>query len=79
MKLKDAIAQRINDLCEEHKLTPHGLSLQSGVASSTVADMVKAHNDSPQLKHIYAICASLDMSLEQFFNSPLFDKDTLTD
>ena len=32
MKLNEALALRIKELCEQHDLTPHGLSIKSGVA-----------------------------------------------
>lgn len=79
MKLKDAIALRVIDLCKNYNLTVHGLSLKTGVANSTLADIVKARNDSVQIKFLYAICAGLGISLKDFFNVGYFDKDILTD
>lgn len=79
MKLKDAIATRVKELCKENTLTTHGLSLKTGVANSTLADMVNARNESIQLKHIYAICSGLNMSLKEFFDRPYFDKNSLID
>lgn len=79
MKLKYGIAKRVQQLCDEHHLTIHGLSLKTGVANSTLCDIVKANNDSVQIKFIYGICAGLNMSLEEFFSSPYFDKNELTD
>ena len=79
MKLKDAIAQRVKELCSENNLTVHGLSLKTGVANSTLVDIRKANNESIQIKFVYAICAGLDMSLNEFFSSPYFDKQKLVD
>lgn len=79
MKLNEALALRIKELCEKHNLSPHGLSIKSGVASSTIDNIIKMRNESAQLKSIYAICDGLDMSLEEFFASPYFQKGKLTD
>lgn len=79
MRLKDAVAERVKGLCKEKHLTVHGLSIKTGVANSTLADIVKANNDSVQIKFIYGICAGLNMSLEEFFSSPYFNKNELTD
>ena len=79
MKLKDAIALRVKELCKEAKLTTHGLSLQTGVANSTLADIVKARHDSIQIKFIYSICAGLNISIRDFFDRPYFENEVLTD
>ncbi|MCI8499039.1 MAG: helix-turn-helix transcriptional regulator [Clostridia bacterium] len=79
MKLKDAIAKRIVDLCTENKLTIHGLSLKTGVANSTLIDMAKARNGSVQIKFIYDICAGLGISFTEFFDMPYFNMQTLID
>ena len=79
MKLKDAIAKRVKDLCNENHLTVHGLSLKTGVANSTLVDIIKANNESVQIKFIYGICAGLNMSLAEFFSCPYFDTNCVTD
>lgn len=79
MKLKDSIAKRVQELCNENNLTVHGLSLKTGVANSTLCDIVKANNASIQIKFIYGICAGLNISLKEFFSSPYFDMNELTD
>lgn len=79
LKLKDSIAKRVQDLCDENNLTVHGLSLKTGVANSTLCDIVKANNESVQIKFIYGICAGLNISLKEFFSSPYFDKNELID
>ena len=60
MRLKDAIALRVKDLCQQNKLSVHALSLKTGVANSTLVDIVKARNESFQIKFIYEICAGLN-------------------
>lgn len=79
MQLKDAIATRIKELCAEHNLTVHGLSLKTGVANSTLADIVKARNESIQIKFIYGICSGLGMNFIDFFSAPYFDFKNLVD
>ena len=79
MKLKDAIAKRVKELCNENNLTVHGLSLKTGVANSTLVDIVKANNESVQIKFIYGICAGLNISLAEFFSCSYFDINCLTD
>ena len=79
MKLIEALSARIKELCDQYHLTPHGLAMKSGVASSTIDNIIKMRCSSAQLKFIYAICDGLGMSLEEFFSSPYFSKENLTD
>ncbi len=79
MKLIEALSARIKELCDQYRLTPHGLAIKSGVASSTIDNIIKMRCSSAQLKFIYAICDGLGMSLEEFFSSPYFSKENLTD
>ncbi len=79
MRLKDALALRVKDLCQQHKLSVHALSLKTGVANSTLVDIVKARNESFQIKFIYEICAGLGISLKEFFDVAYFDKQDLVD
>ena len=79
MQFKEAISKRVKDLCFEYGLTVHGLSLKTGVSNSTLDDIVKARNESVQLKFIFAICDGLNISLEEFFHSPYFDTEQLID
>ena len=79
MKLKDAIATRVKELCIEHDLTVHGLSLKTDVANSTLVDIVKARNESVLIKFIYEICAGLGMNFIDFFSAPYFEFKNLVD
>lgn len=79
MKLNEALSLRVLELCKQHDLTPHGLSMKCGVASSTIDNIIKKNHSSVQLKFIYAICDGLGMSLEDFFHSPYFEKVALID
>lgn len=79
MKLKDAIAIRVKELCTEYNLTVHGMSIKTGVANSTLVDIIKARNESIQIKFIYSICAGLGISFSDFFDSPVFHMNSLID
>lgn len=79
MRLKDAIAARVGELCKQNNCSVHALSIKTGVANSTLVDIIKARNESVQIKFIYGICAGLGMSLTEFFDSPYFDKQSLID
>ena len=79
MLLEDAIARRIEQLCIERKMTKYALFEKSGVPQTTLTSIKKKRSRSVKIKTLYAICEGFDISLEQFFASPLFDRKTLHD
>lgn len=79
MHLNEAVAARIKELCEEHKLTQYQLYLKSGVPQSTLSTIMKCSYPSMKLRIIYEICEGLEISLEDFFNSPLFERENIAD
>ena len=79
MKLIGAVSKRIEELCYQRDLTVHGLSIKSGIPNSTLVAVIKKKYDSVQLKVIFSICDGLNLSLEEFFRSPLFECVNLTD
>ena len=79
MLLEDAIASRIEQLCIERNMTKYALSERSGVPQTTLTSIKKKRSRSVKMKTLYAICEGFDLSLEQFFASPLFDRASLHD
>ena len=79
MLLEDAVALRIEQLCIERKMTKYELSERSGVPQTTLSSIKKKRSTSVKLKTLYAICEGFDMSFEEFFACPLFDRNTLHD
>lgn len=79
MLLADAIALRIEQLCMQNNMNKYQLSMKSGVPQSTLSSIRKRKSQSVKVHTLFAICAGFDISLEEFFNSPLFDKETLDD
>ena len=79
MLLEDAIALRIEQLCFERNMTKYALFEKSGVPQTTLTSIKKKRSRSVKIKTLYAICEGFDISLEQIFASPLFDRKTLHD
>lgn len=67
MKLNEAVAYRIKELCKERKLTQYQLYLETGVPQSTLSTIMKCSYPSMKLRIIYEICDGLEISLEEFF------------
>ena len=79
MKLEDAVILRIEQLCIERNMTKYNLFLKSGVPQSTLTSIKKKRSGSVKISTLYAICEDFDISLEEFFHSPLFSREELTD
>lgn len=78
MKLTDAVILRIEQLCIEHNMNKYRLFKASGVPQSTLTSIKKKRSNSVKTT-LYSICEWFGISLEQFFNSPLFARENLVD
>lgn len=79
MQLNEAISKRIQELCSERGMTQYKLSMKSGVPQSTLSTIMKCTFPSMKLRIIYEICEGFEISIQEFFNSPLFDRENLID
>ncbi|MEE0968215.1 MAG: helix-turn-helix domain-containing protein [Clostridia bacterium] len=73
MTTKEAVAQRIIDLCAERNIAINALANVSGVAPSTIYSMLNTKSQNPGVVSIKKICDGLEITVRQFFDSPLFD------
>ena len=74
MKLYEAVGKRILEFCKEKKITPNKLCTNSGVIQSTVSSIFLGRSKNPKLATIQYLCEGLEITLKDFFDSPLFDE-----
>lgn len=79
MLFKEAVSQRILDLCESNHITPNKLAELSAIAPSTLQDMVSSRVANPSSYTIYQICRTLKITLKDFYDSKVFDFNKLED
>lgn len=79
MTLSEAVALRIEELMAERKLTQYRLYKLIGVAQTTIGDIRLKRNRSVSLIVIYKLAQGFGISLYDFFDSPLFKGDNITD
>ena len=77
MQLNEAIKARLTELLRERHMTPYQLYMRSGVPKSTIGNVLNCAYDSVKLRIIHEMCQGLDISLTQFFDSPVFDENNL--
>lgn len=73
MKIKEAVAQRIVDLCAERKITVNTLGNICGINPSTIYSMLNAKSQNPGVVSLQKICDGLEISIRDFFNDELFN------
>ena len=73
MNTKEAVAQRIIELCENHNIAINALANISGVAPSTLYSILNEKSQNPGVVSIKKLCDGLEITLREFFDSPLFD------
>ena len=74
MKVYEAVAARIQDLCEKRKMTVNSLANISGLSPSTVKSIIYGASKNPGIATIKILCDGLEISLMEFFDAPVFGK-----
>lgn len=77
MQLNEAVSKRLSELLKRRGMTQYQLFAKSGVPKSTINNIVKCSYESVKLRIIHEICQGFQISITEFFNSPLFDEDNL--
>lgn len=73
MKIKEAVAQRIMNLCKEQNITINALGNISGINPSTIYSMLNSKSQNPGVVSLQKICDGLEISIREFFDDELFD------
>ena len=74
MRTKEAVAQRIIELCKERNIAVNALANISGVSPSTIYSMLNQKSQNPGVVSIKKLCDGLEITVREFFDSPLFDE-----
>ena len=77
MKLNEAVSLRVKELLQERDMTQYQLFSLSGVPKSTLNNLLNCSYDSVKLRILHEICQGFQISLTEFFQSPLFDEVNL--
>lgn len=74
MTLKEAVVNRILQLCAERGLTPYALAMLCGIDKSTIYSIIGEKSKSPEISTVKKICDGLEITLGQFFSTSEFDE-----
>ena len=73
MRAKEAVAKRIIELCDEKNIAINALANIEGVSPSTVYSILGEKSQNPGVVSIKKLCDGLEITLREFFDSPIFD------
>ena len=73
MNVKEAVLKRINEICNEREIAVNRLANLSGITPSTVYSVFDIERKDIGIVLIKKICDGLEISLQDFFNSEIFD------
>lgn len=74
MSVKDAVANRFRQLCEERNMKVNELAGISGVTPSTAYSMLDERRRDVSIVTIKKFCDGLGITLGEFFSTPEFDQ-----
>lgn len=73
MTVNEATRQRIFQLCEERNISVNKMCTMSGITQSTINNIVNNRNKGTTVSTVKKICDGLEITMEEFFHSELFD------
>ena len=77
MKLQKAVALRISNLLIKNNMTRYALCKKIIMPEQTLKNIIDERNLDIKLSTIVKIADGFDLSIVEFFNDTLFDKQTL--
>ncbi len=77
LRLNEAVSKRILELLKDRNMTQYQLFKRTGVPKATISSVVNCRHPSVKLRIIHEICQGFEISIAEFFHSPLFDEDNL--
>ncbi len=72
MTIGNAVRYRLLELCGERNITINKLSTMCGITQSTLNNIVSGRNNSTTVSTVQKICDGLEISITDFFSSPIF-------
>ena len=73
MNTKNAVAERIIELCNQKNIAINALANISGISPSTLYSVLNEKSQNPGIVTIKKLCDGLEISLRNFFDDDIFD------
>ena len=73
MRIGEAVRLRLLELCRERNITLNKLSTICGITQSTLNNIISGRNSTTTVSTIQKICDGLEITILDFFSSPIFE------
>ena len=73
MNTKNAVAERIIQLCNQKNIAINALANMAGISPSTLYSVLNEKSQNPGIVTIKKLCDGLEISLREFFDADIFD------
>lgn len=77
MRINEAIGERMIELAKERDRSVSYLARKGGLRESTATEIVRGDSKNPRITSIMRFCEGCNISLEEFFASPLFETEEI--
>ena len=77
MKIQRAVAIRLSKLMLEKNITQYRLSKKMLVPQNTIKHIINEEYSSIKFHTMIKICDAFDMTVQEFLDDPVFDRDNL--
>ena len=74
MNTKNAVANRIIELCNQKNIAINALANMAGISPSTLYSVLNEKSQNPGIVTIKKLCDGLEISLREFFDADIFDE-----
>ena len=72
MDTREAVSERIRELCKEQGITPNALSYRAGVPQATVKSILNNETQNAGIVTIKKLCDGFEIALSDFFDTDVF-------
>ena len=73
MTARNAVRQRIIDLCKLNDITINKLGTICGITQSSLNNIINSGSNNPTISTVAKICDGLNITLREFFDDDIFE------
>ncbi len=74
MKVNEAIIRRINEVCQEKKISIARAAMNGGITPAPIYDLIKGRTKCSTVETIQRFCEGAGITLAEFFSKDYFNE-----